>query len=119
MLLLAASALEKAAKVPTMFWLKVVLAIIGFLLLVVIARKVMETNKVILLAITVVVVGVLGFQCIYERNEPAFLTPVVDAIAPFFPSKGAYEVRQQSEPDKPGLKKSAPTNSKTPAPQKK
>ena len=27
------------------------------------------------------------FYWVYERNEPRFLTPIVDKLAPFFPSK--------------------------------
>lgn len=32
----------------------------------------------------------VGFQWIWERNEPRFLTPYVNLIAPFFPSKGMF-----------------------------
>jgi hypothetical protein len=38
---------------------------------------------------------VVGFQWIYERNEPKWATPVVEKLANFFPSKGQYAERQR------------------------
>lgn len=108
MLFLAATALEKAAKVPVSFWFKIVGAVLAFLLVVVLLKKLLQVNKVILIAVSVVTLAVVGFSWIYERNEPEFLSPFVDVIAPFFPSKGAYQVRQQQEPDRPGSVKSSP-----------
>lgn len=107
MLLLAVTALEKLSKIPPMFWVKVVVAIVLFLVGVVVLRKLLEVNKVLLIAVGSVTFCMLWFQWIYERNEPAFLTPVIEPIAQFFPSKGSYGAKQQSEPDKPGLKKSS------------
>ncbi len=98
MLPLALSAFEKAAKVPSSFWLKLFLAIVGLFLFVAIMRKLMQVNKFIFVAVGIVAMALIGFNWIYERNEPEFLTPVVDRIAPFFPSKGAYEIRQASDP---------------------
>jgi hypothetical protein len=112
MLLFAATALDKASKIPASFWLKFAAVIVALIILVLLLRKLAEVNKVVLAVVGIVIVGVLGFSWIYERNEPAFLTPVVDAIAPFFPSKGAYQTTQQGDPKQPGLKKSAPTSTK-------
>ncbi len=105
MLFLAATALEKAANVPKMFWVNVVLAIAGFILAVFLLRKLMEVNKVLLIIVGGATAAIFGFQWIYERNEPAFLTSSIDVIAPFFPGKGAYENKQKDEPGNPGLKK--------------
>ena len=40
----------------------------------------------------------VGFNWIYERNEPAFLTPIVEKIAPFFPAKDSYGAKQKTQP---------------------
>lgn len=117
--LAATSTAEKLSKVPPMFWVKVAVGIGAFILAIVLLRKLMQVNKVILIAVSVVTLAVVGFSWIYERNEPEFMTPVVDAIAPFFPSKGAYQVKQSSEPDKPGLKKSQSAKPTTTTPQKR
>ena len=41
-----------------------------------------------------VTVTVVGFHWIYNRQEPKFLTPLVDKIAPFLPSAGSYKAKQ-------------------------
>jgi uncharacterized membrane protein len=101
MFLLAASALEKAAQVPGSFWLKLVLAVLCFVVLVIVLRWLAGVNKLVLGAVVCIGFGLLWFQWIYERNEPEFLTPIIDPIAQFFPSKGAYERVQSSEPERP------------------
>lgn len=105
MLFLAAAAVDKLSKVPPMFWVKVVGAIGGFIIAILILRKLLEINKVIVIAVSVVTLCLLWFQWIYERNEPAFMTPIIDPVAQFFPSKGSYGNKQQQEPDRPGTKK--------------
>ena len=65
---------------------------------VIVLRKIARMNKVVLAVIVFVVVVIMGFSWVYERNEPAFLTPLVEKIAPFFPSKGAYGNQQQGGP---------------------
>lgn len=108
---LAVSALDKAARIPPSFWFKVAGGILVFLIAVVILRKVLQMNKFLIGIVCFVAFGIVGFSWIYNRNEPAFLTPVIDRIAPFFPSKGGYEIRQAEEP---GQKTKAPA-SKPPA----
>jgi hypothetical protein len=45
-----------------------------------------------------VVVSILFFSWVYNRNEPKWLTPVVEKIAPFFPTAGAYNNKQHKGP---------------------
>jgi hypothetical protein len=52
----------------------------------------------VLWAVGIVVVSSLGFNWVYERNEPKFMTPFVEKIAPFFPSKTSYTTKQQTAP---------------------
>jgi hypothetical protein len=40
----------------------------------------------------------MWFNWIYHRTEPKFLTPLVDRIAPFFPSAGSYDAKQATNP---------------------
>lgn len=95
MLLLAATAMEKLQRVPMQFWLKAALAIVLFVAGVILLKKIAGMNKAILGAIVFVLVTVIGFQWIYERNEPAWATPVVEKLANFFPSKGSYQDKQR------------------------
>ncbi len=99
MLLLAAadttkSALDRLKDVPPAFWLKVGIAILAVIVVVVVLRKLAQVNKVVLAAVVLIVASAIGFNWIYERNEPAWATPVVEKLAQIFPSKGAYNAKQ-------------------------
>lgn len=99
MLLLAAadaskSALDRLKEVPPAFWLKVGIAIAAVIVVVLVLRKLAQVNKVVLAAVVLIVGSAIGFNWVYERNEPAWATPVVEKLAQIFPSKGAYNARQ-------------------------
>lgn len=95
-----ATALDKLKDVPPEFWLKVGIGVAAVIVLVVLLRKLAQVNKVVLTAVVLIVVTAIGFSWIYERNEPAWATPVVEKLADFFPSKGSYSKKQQGEPAK-------------------
>jgi len=98
MLLLAVSALEKAQSLKPEVWLKIGIAVVAFIAVIVIARRVMKVNKVIAGVVIFVVGTVVFFSWVYNRNEPKFLTPIVEKIAPFFPTAGSYNAKQQTTP---------------------
>ena len=100
MLLFAVTAIEKMKTLPPAVWLKIFIAIAALVIAVFVFRKVMRMNKVIAGVIVFVVCTVVFFSWVYNRNEPAFLTPLMNRIAPFFPSAGAYNAKQQT-PTKP------------------
>lgn len=88
------TALEKLKHVPPAFWLKVGIAVLAVVLAVILLRKVASMNKVVLAVIVMIILSTIGFNWIYQRNEPAWATPVVEKLAGFFPSKGAYANKQ-------------------------
>ena len=94
MLFLAASALEKAAQLPKSFWVNVVMAIAGLIIGVMLFQHAARMSKLSLSLIIFLLITVVGFQWIFERNEPRFLTPTINQIAPYFPSKINYTGRQ-------------------------
>ena len=98
MLLFAVSALEKASQVPNKVWLNLGIGILIFFAVVYVAKQAAQVNKIWLAIIVFVVFMLVGFNWIYSRNEPKFLTPLVDKIAPFFPSAGSYNAKQQQAP---------------------
>lgn len=83
----AFTTIQKLQHVPVEFWLKIMMIIAIFVLTVVLIRGISQINKVVLTVCIFVIITVLGFHWVYERNEPRFLTPVISKIAPFFPSK--------------------------------
>jgi len=88
MLVFALTAMEKLQRVPVEFWLKLVTIVSVFALTLVLIRSISQMNKVLLTVSIFLIVTILGFHWVYERNEPKFLTPVINRIAPFFPTKG-------------------------------
>jgi len=106
----AARPIDKLHNVSGQFWIKVILAFAILALFILLVKKVMGMNKIILIIICAVVVGLLGFNWIYERNEPAFMTPIIEPLANsgFFPAKDAYNGKQQQDPAGPGIHKNTP-----------
>ena len=98
MLLLAVTALEKIKTLPPAIWAKIGIAVAAFILTIFLFRRVMKMNKIIAAVIVFVVVTVVFFSWVYNRNEPKFMTPIVERIAPFFPSANSYASKQQSTP---------------------
>jgi hypothetical protein len=97
-MLFAVTALEKLTTLPAETWIKIGIAVAVVILAVVVLRKLAGTNRIVVGVVAVVAGSIFFFSWIYNRNEPAFLTPVVDKIAPFFPSKGSYNSKQQTAP---------------------
>jgi glucan phosphoethanolaminetransferase (alkaline phosphatase superfamily) len=95
---LAETALEKMQTLPPAVWLKIVAAVAAFIVGVLVLRRLLKMNKVIASVIVFVVCTVVFFSWVYNRNEPAFMTPLISRIAPFFPSAGAYNAKQQTAP---------------------
>lgn len=98
MFLFAVTALEKLQTLKPDVWLKIGIGVGGFVLAILLWRRVMRMNKIVAGVVVFVVVSVIFFSWVYNRNEPKFLTPIVNKIAPFFPSAGAYETKQKTTP---------------------
>src|SRR3978361_769444 len=98
MVWLAQSAVEKMKTLPPGVWLKDGVVIVAIIAAVMIFRKIVKMNKIIGSVIVFVVCTIMFFSWVYNRNEPKFLTPLVDRIAPFFPTAGAYNAKQQTAP---------------------
>ena len=94
----SATALDKIKTLPPAIWGKIAIAVVAFILTIFLFRRVMKMNKIIAAVIVFVVVTVVFFSWVYNRNEPPFMTPIVQRIAPFFPSAGAYNAKQQTAP---------------------
>jgi TctA family transporter len=110
MLLFAATALEKVKAVPPMFWVKVAVVLLAIVVGYFLIQRAARMNKFIIAMIVFVVGGVFFFTWIYERNEPKWMTPIIEPIASsgFFPTKGGYELKQLEEPGQKTTKR-APT----------
>jgi apolipoprotein N-acyltransferase len=92
MLIFALATAEKLKEVPRSFWINAAIVILGLVAIVIIFRKIREMNKIVLGIILAFIFVLVGFNWVYNRNEPKFLTPFVDMVAPFLPTKGSYNV---------------------------
>ncbi len=101
MLFLAAvSAADKIQDIPPATWLKIGIGVAAVIVAVILLRKVAKMNKVVLGVIVFVVCTIVFFNWVYYRKEPRFMTPVINKIAPFFPSAGTIEERKWKDPGK-------------------
>jgi len=82
------SIVDRLRQIPTEFWINMAIGIFLVVLIVIVLRKVAQINKVVLGVGVFLVVTIVGFNWIYERNEPKWATPAVHWIGAFFPSKG-------------------------------
>lgn len=85
-------------KLPPDFAMKTAV-FVGIVVVLVIAVKIYQgANKIFLSIFLAAVFGIVFFSWVYNRNEPAFLTPVIEPLSNFFPSKG-YERKDVSDLD--------------------
>ena len=83
-----ATTLDKLKAIPPDFWLRLGLAVLVVIATVFFLRKIAKMNKVILTVVVFVMVTVVGFNWIYQRDEPTWATPAVGFLSGFFPTKG-------------------------------
>lgn len=96
--LFALTALDKIQTLPPAIWLKIAIAVTAFCLAIFLFRRLMKMNKIIASIIVFVAGTIVFFSWVYNRNEPKFMTPIVEKIAPFFPSAGSYASKQGTTP---------------------
>ena len=82
------SSVDRLKDIPPDVWLKIGAGIAALIVAVVVLRKLARMNKVVLSVIVVVGLSIVGFSWIYNRDEPAWATPVVERLAEFLPTRG-------------------------------
>jgi hypothetical protein len=90
--------LDRLRAIPPTVWGKLGLGVLGVIIIFIIIQKVLKINKFVLGGVVFIGGGLIWFNWIYHRTEPKFLTPLVDRVAPFFPTAGAYETKQTTMP---------------------
>ena len=91
MLVIAATtAAERISRIPLEFWVRIGAAVLVLAIAIVVLRKVAKVNKVVLGVTVGLGLTIVGFNWIYERNEPSWASPAVGWLAGFLPTKGMY-----------------------------
>jgi MFS superfamily sulfate permease-like transporter len=86
MLYFAVSAIEKIRHLPKKNLVNLGLAALLVLVVIVLFKVAARMNKFVLGIIILVTLMVLMLTWVHERNEPKFLSPIIDAIAPYVPN---------------------------------
>ena len=86
MLYFAISAIEKIRHLPKKNLVNLGLAALLVLVVIVLFKVAARMNKFLLGIIILVTLMVLMLTWVHERNEPKFLSPIIDAIAPYVPN---------------------------------
>ena len=96
---LAALQMSKVTeKLPPDFLMKTGIFLLIVLLIVIAVKIYQGSNKIFLSICFCAVIGIFFFSWIYNRNEPAFLTPIIEPLSQFFPTKD-YEKKDVSDLD--------------------
>jgi hypothetical protein len=88
------SAATRLQQIPPDFWLWLGGAVVVLILLVLGLRRLARGNKAIMVIVAGLVASFVGFNWIYERNEPAWATPTVNFLSGYFPTKVKVEQRK-------------------------
>jgi hypothetical protein len=93
----APTAADRLRQIPAQFWLKLAVGVLVILVAAYVWRKVAGANRLVTAMIAAFVLSFIGLNWVYQREEPAWATPVVSKLAEFLPTKG------KTEPKKAGL----------------
>lgn len=85
------SAWDSLKSVSKDTWINLALCIVTVVIVVRLWRVLKKINDFVPYIFAVLAACLIFFYWVYERREPRFLTPVVDQLAPFFPTKSTQD----------------------------
>ena len=95
----ATSFVDDIKHVPKETWINIGICVLAVVVVVRLWGALKKFNEFAPYLVALAAGAVIFFYWVYERQEPRFLSPVVDKIAPFFPSnfdpRKAEEKRRQ------------------------
>ena len=91
----APSITEQLKRVPKETWINIVICIAAIFAMVSLWRTLKKINEFVPYIAAVLGSALIFFYWVYERTEPRFLTPIVERLAPFFPSKSKQDQIQE------------------------
>jgi hypothetical protein len=85
------SAWDQLKRVPKQTWINLIICVVALIVIVRVWRGLKKFNDYAPYFAAVLAASMIFFYWVYNRAEPAFLTPLVDRLAPFFPTKSKQE----------------------------
>jgi flagellar biosynthesis protein FliQ len=76
-------------------WINLAICVLAVVVIVRVWRGLKKINDFVPYIVAVLAAFLIFFYWVYERCEPRFLTPLVEKLAPFFPSKSTQELNEQ------------------------
>lgn len=89
------SAWEQLKRVPKDTWINLLVVVVALFLIVRMWRALKKINDYAPYVVATLTFGSIFFYWVYARTEPRFLTPIVEQLAPFFPSKARQDQIQE------------------------
>jgi hypothetical protein len=81
---------DQLKSVPKQTWINIGICVVAVVVMVKVWRVLKKINEFVPYLAAVLAAFLILFYWVYERSEPRFLTPVVEKLAQFLPSKTAY-----------------------------
>ena len=85
------SAWEQLKRVPKETWINIGICLLAVVVITRVWKALKKFNDFAPYIAALLAAGLIFFYWVYDRSEPRFLTPLIDKLAPFFPSKGTQQ----------------------------
>ncbi len=85
------SAWDRLRAVPKQTWINLAICVIAVIAIVKLWKVLRSINEFVPYIAALLASFLILFYWVYERAEPKFLTPVVEQLAHFFPTKGRQQ----------------------------
>jgi MFS superfamily sulfate permease-like transporter len=82
---------EQLRRVPKETWINLAIGVVALVVLIRLWRALRQINEYAPYIAAVFTGAVLFLTMVYYRNEPRFLTPIVEPLTSFFPTKARQE----------------------------
>ncbi len=86
---------EPLLRVPKQTWINLGICIVAIVVIVRVWRVLKNFNELVPYIAAAFAAFVILFYWVYERTEPKFLTPFVEQLTHFFPTKGKQQDLQE------------------------
>jgi uncharacterized membrane protein YkvI len=82
---------DQVQRVPRQFWINAIICVLAVLMVARLWREMKRLNDYAPYIVAVIVTLTVFFYWVYNRTEPRILSPLVDRLMPFFPTKSKHE----------------------------
>ncbi|MBM3851988.1 MAG: hypothetical protein FJ399_02395 [Verrucomicrobia bacterium] len=86
---------DQVRSISKQTWINLAICVLAVVVIGRVWRGLKKINDFVPYIVAVLAAFLIFFYWVYERCEPRFLTPLVEKLAPFFPSKSTQELNEQ------------------------